>query len=395
MKKGSRINIRQIGMLIFLALVVIIFQIATKGVLLSPMNINNFIQQYSYIFIVTIGMLLVILTGNIDLSIGSVAAVCGAVAAFTIIKMGLPVPIGIIITLLAGALIGCWQGFWIAYFKIPAFIVTLSGQMLFRGVTMAILKSKTVSVFPDSYKYLASGYLPELFGKTELNGGTLNIMTAAIGITLILVLVISQIINRQSKLKLGLQVESNLSFYSKVIVSAVLIAGLTYVLATFKGIQAVLIALVLLTLVYHFITSRTIPGRQIYAYGGNAKAAQLSGIDTRLVLFGVFVNMGILAALAGIVTTGRMDAIMPDANEGLELDAIAACFIGGASSSGGIGTVLGSIVGGLFMSVLTNGMSLVGLDSPTRLMVKGGILLLAVIFDVLSKSKGSGSKQAA
>lgn len=383
-------NIRQYFMLIALVVVVLVFEVWTKGVLLQPLNVNNLIQQNSYILILAVGMLLVILTGNIDLSVGSVAAIAGAISAIFIVNLKMPVLPAILITLLLGVAIGCWQGFWIAYAKIPAFIVTLSGQLVFRGLTMVMLQGKTIAPFPEDYTYIAAGFLPDFMqNNTGLNGTTLGV-----GILCVAVFVVSQIYSRKTKQRYGLDVGSMTFFIIKVILISLVILGFAYLLAAYKGIESVLLLLAALVGIYGFITSRTIPGRYIYAYGGNAKAAQLSGISTKQVLFWVFVNMSMLAALAGIVFTGRLNAATPKAGSNFELDAIAACYIGGASSSGGIGTVGGAIIGGLIMGVLNNGMSIIGVSVDWQQVIKGLVLLFAVAFDVFAKNKAASVKAA-
>ncbi|MDF2877306.1 MAG: transporter permease [Clostridia bacterium] len=375
-------NIRQYAMGIALISIMVLFQILTKGILLKPLNVTNLILQNSYILVLAIGMFLCILTGNIDLSVGSVAAFVGAISAMLAIRMNLPVIPTIILSLFVGAVIGAWQGFWVAYVRIPAFIVTLAGMLIFRGLTMVILKGQTIAPFPQSYQIISSGFIPDLFGDSAL-----HIFTIIIGVVISVIYVISQLNKRKNTLKYNFEVSSKSWFIVQLIFIIVIINLFTYWLASYKGIPTVLILLAVLIAIYTFITNKTVPGRHIYAFGGNEKAAKLSGVKTNKVLFWVYVNMSVLSALAGIVFAGRLNAATPKAGVNFELDAIAACYIGGASASGGIGTVFGCIIGGLIMGVLNNGMSILGISIDWQQAIKGLVLLLAVAFDVYTKNK--------
>ncbi len=378
--------LKKYGMLIALVVLIAFFSVVTGGVMLLPTNITNIIQQNSYILILAIGMLFVILTGNIDLSVGSIVAVVGAVAGYVIVTMGIPVWAGILISLLIGALIGASQGYLIAYLKIPAFIVTLAGMLIFRGVTMVILSGATIAPFPSSFQFVAAGFiLPS--ATFTLGSLTLNIFSIAFGLICSALFVGFELKNRASKAKYGFDTASNLNFYGKIIITVLAFNFVTIKLALYKGIPAVLFLLIILVVVYTFIASKTIPGRHVYAIGGNQKAAKLSGVKTEKVLFWVYVNMGMLAAIAGIVVTGRLNAATPKAGNGYELDAVASCFIGGASASGGVGTVVGAVIGGLVMAVLNNGMSILGIGTDWQQIIKGGVLILAVLFDIKSKTK--------
>lgn len=376
-------NIRQYVMVIALIVVIILFQILTKGVLLKPLNISNLISQNAYILILAIGMLLCILTGgNVDLSVGSVAGFVGAISATMMLKMNVPVLPTIIVSIILGLIIGCWQGFWIAYVGVPAFIATLAGMLIFRGLTLVVLKGTSLAPLPDGYTFLASGFIPDV---PML--GFKNILAIACGIIASILYVLKELNSRKNKRKYGFEVTPNAIFIPQVIAILVVINAFTYSLASYKGIPMVLIIVVLLVLVYSFVTMKTIPGRHIYAFGGNAKAAQLSGVNTKKVMFWVYANMGVLAALAGVIFTGRLNSATPKSGVNFELDAIAACFIGGASTSGGVGTVVGAMVGGLLMGVLNNGMSIMGISIDWQQAIKGFVLLAAVAFDVYSKSK--------
>ncbi|AGC69522.1 xylose transport system permease protein XylH [Thermoclostridium stercorarium subsp. stercorarium DSM 8532] len=376
-------NLRQYVMIIALVVVIIFFQIITGGILLSPLNITNIIQQNAYILILTTGMLLCILTcGNIDLSVGSVAGFIGAVSAVFILKINMPVFPAILISLLIGVLIGAWHGFWIAYVGVPAFITTLAGMLIFRGLTMVILQGMSLAPFPKSYTFISAGFIPDI---ANIEG--INLLAIITGIVASALYILSQVNDRKNKKKYNFEVSSTGAFLAKIAAIVAVINAFTYSLARYKGIPAVLIIVVSLVLIYSFITNKTIPGRHIYAYGGNPKAAKLSGVKTKKVLFWVYVNMGFLAALAGIIFTGRLNSATPKAGNGFELDAIASCFIGGASTTGGIGTVVGAIVGGLLMGVLNNGMSILGVSIDWQQAIKGVVLLAAVSFDVYSKSR--------
>lgn len=377
-------NMRQYAMLIALIVITILFQILTKGILLKPINVHRLILQNSYILILAIGMMLCILTGgNIDLSVGSMVAFIGATSALFSVKMGLPVLLSILLSLLLGILAGMWQGYWIAYVKIPAFIVTLAGMLVFRGIDNIILNGETIAL-PNLYVTIASGSLPDFIGG---EGSTLHLTTILIGFICSIIYVLLQFADRKNRIKYNFQVPTLTGFILQVSVLFVVINMFALWLARANGLPYIIIILTVLILVYSFITNRTVAGRHIYAMGGNAKTAELSGVKTKSILFWVYANMGLLAAVAGIVFAGRLNSASPIAGDGFELDAIAACFIGGASASGGIGTVVGAIIGGFIMGILNNGMSIMGINVFWQKIVKGLVLLLAVAFDVYSKSK--------
>ena len=366
----------------FIALIVIslLFQILTNGILLAPMNVARLIQQNSYILILAVGMLLCILTGNIDLSIGSVVAIVGAVVGVMVINMHMPVWIAIVTGLLLGIVIGAWQGYWIAYVKIPAFIVTLAGMLIFRGLATIILDGQTIGPFPESFQYMAQEYLPT-FG---LPGFT---STLLVGLVISILLVISQIRTRAEQIRYGIEVGSRTLFIVKNVVLVVVIMVASYWFTLFKGLPFILVILGVIAVIYAYISSKTVIGRHVYAIGGNEKAADLSGIKTKKVKFLVYTNMGLLSAVAGIVFSSRLNAAGPTAGVNFELDAIAACYIGGASASGGVGTIVGAVIGGLVMGVLNNGMSIVGVDMNWQQVIKGLVLLFAVAFDIINQSK--------
>ncbi|MCF0147196.1 MAG: sugar ABC transporter permease [Clostridium sp.] len=378
-------NVRQYAMLIALVVIIILFQILTKGILLVPMNVTNLILQNSYVFILSIGMTLCIVSsGNIDLSVGSVVAFIGALAGILIINKGMGVFPAVLICIAVGVLIGVWQGFWIAYVRIPAFIVTLAGMLLFRGLTVKLLQGLTLSPFPKSFQAISGGFFPDLFGGTNV-----NITTFVVGILLSLLYVYIEIKNRAERQKYNFELIPMPLCIAKIILIVSATMLVTYSLAIYKGIPIMFAIIATLVFIYTIIISKTIPGRYIYAMGGNEKSAKLSGINTNKVLFLVYVNMAVLSAIAAISFTSRLNAASPNAGTNFELDAIAACYIGGASAYGGVGTVVGAIVGALVMGVLNNGMSILGVGSDMQMAIKGLVLLLAVAFDVFSKRKAT------
>ncbi|QQZ60134.1 sugar ABC transporter permease [Paenibacillus sonchi] len=375
-------NIRQYGMIIALIFISVFFQILTDGILLKPLNVTNLILQNSYILVLAIGMVLVIITGHIDLSVGSVAAFIGALSAIMMVDMQMNPVLAVILSLLMGALVGAWQGFWVAYIKIPAFIVTLAGMLLFRGLTMIVLNGQSIAPFPKSFQKISSGFIPDLSG-----GSSLNVLTLIVGGVLSLLVVYQEFRNRKISVKYGFEQSSVWLSVAKAAALVIVINLFTMVLAQYNGIPNILVILLVLIVIYSFVMNHMTMGRHIYALGGNEKAASLSGVKTKRVTFWVFVNMGVLAALSGLVFAARLNSATPKAGTNFELDAIAACFIGGASASGGIGTVVGAIIGGLVMGVMNNGMSLVGLGVDWQQGIKGLVLLLAVGFDIYNKSK--------
>jgi len=379
-----RNNVRQYGMILALLAIIVFFELVTGGILLKPLNVTNLIQQNSYILILAIGMVIVIICGHIDLSVGSVAAFVGAVAAVMMVTYNVPFWLAIALCLLIGALVGAWQGFWVAYVRIPSFIVTLAGMLLFRGLTMIVLNGQSIAPFPKEFQYMSTGFFRDVFG-----GSGLHLLSVVIGLVLTALIVVMDIRSRRTQLKYGFDVLPMPWFVLKLVFIAAMINLFVYLLARYKGIPFILILLFALVVVYTFVMNRTVFGRHVYAIGGNEKAAALSGVRTKRVTFWVFVNMGVLAALSGLVYAARLNAGTPKAGVNFELDAIAASFIGGASMSGGIGTVIGAIVGGLFMGVMNNGMSLLGIGVDWQQGIKGIVLLLAVAFDIYNKNKSS------
>ncbi len=384
MKGLLRGNVRQYGMVIALVAIVVFFQIKTDGVLLRPLNVTNLLTQNASILILAIGMVMVIIARHIDLSVGSVAAFVGAVAAIMMTKWDLPWPIAVILCLALGALIGAWHGFWVAYVGIPAFIVTLSSMLLFRGLTLVVLDGATVGNLPQGFEDMGNGFLPEVGPDTGLAN-----LTLVIAALLALFLVFLEFRKRSSAIRYNFEVLPLPVFYAKLVAIVAVLFGFSYVLAQYRGLPVVGLILFVLIGIYSFIMERTIIGRHVYAIGGNVDAATMSGVRTRRIDFLVMTNMGLLAALAGMVTAARLTAANPKAGTNFELDAIAAAFIGGAAVTGGVGTVVGAIVGGFVMGVLNNGMSLMGTSIDWQQAVKGLVLLAAVAFDVWNKKRTS------
>ncbi|WTU04998.1 sugar ABC transporter permease [Kitasatospora sp. NBC_00070] len=375
-------NVRQYGMLGALALIVLLFQIWTDGILLQPLNITNLIQQNGYILILAIGMMIVIIAGHIDLSVGSLAAFVGAASAVMMVKGQVPWPVALVAALLIGALAGAWQGFWIAYIGIPSFIVTLAGMLLFRGGTQILLQGQSVAPFPAGFQKISSGFLPQVGPHTNYHN-----LTLLIGAAVLAVAVLQEVRGRRQAASYGLVLLPAGLFAAKLAAIAVAVLAFTLLLASYHGVPIVLLILGALLVGFGYLMRNSILGRHTYAIGGNEAAAKLSGVKSKRVVFLAFVNMGVLAALAGLVFAARLNAGTPQAGINFELEAIAAAFIGGASASGGVGTVLGAIIGGLVLGVLNNGMSLVGVGTDYQQVIKGLVLLAAVGFDVYNKRK--------
>ncbi|WP_225752905.1 multiple monosaccharide ABC transporter permease [Actinotalea sp. Marseille-Q4924] len=375
-------NIRQSGIYIAFVVIIALFTFITDGLLLNPNNLSNLVLQYSYILILAIGMVIVIIAGHIDLSVGSVVAVTGAISATIVIKNGLPWWMGVLAALAAGLVIGAWQGFWVAFVGIPAFIVTLAGMLLFRGLTLLILDNISLSPFGQPYTTIAAGFQNGLLGGPGYDVFTLVVFAIAVA-----AYAFSQWRARRGRIAYQQTVEAFPLFVLKIVVIGAVVMWFAYQLASSRGLPNVLILLAFLIVTYSLVTSRTVFGRHVYAIGGNLSAAQLSGVKVRWVNFFIFVNIGFLAAVAGVVFSSRSNAAQPAAGNMFELDAIAACFIGGAAVTGGVGKVTGAMVGGLIMAVMSNGMQLMGVDQSVQQVVKGLVLLLAVAFDVWNKRR--------
>jgi putative multiple sugar transport system permease protein len=375
-------NLREYGLLISLIAIMVFFQVMTNGTLFQPLNLTNLILQNSYIIVMALGMLLVIVAGHIDLSVGSVCGFIGGVAAVLMVNYEMNFILASIICLILGGIIGAAQGYWVAFHKIPSFIVTLAGMLVFKGLALAVLQGSSVGPFPAEFQLLSTGFIPDPFA-----GETLRIMSLIAGLLMAVVLLVVKVRGRADRIKHGMDNEPTLFFMLKNLVFATMIAAFSYLLSSYKGLPNVLIVMLLLMLVYDFVTSKTTVGRRIYALGGNEKAARLSGIKTERLTFYTFINMGVLAALAGLIFAARLNTATPKAGLGFELDVIAACFIGGASASGGVGKVLGAVIGAFIMGVMNNGMSIMGIGIDYQQVIKGLVLLAAVVVDVYNKNK--------
>ena len=375
-------NIREYGMLLSLVAIMAFFQYMTDGTLLKPLNLTNLILQNSYIVIMALGMLLVIVAGHIDLSVGSVSGFIGALAAVLMVNYNWNFATASLLCLVVGAVIGGAQGWFVAWLKIPSFIVTLAGMLVFKGLALALLQGQSVGPFPDDFQLLSSGFIPDFF-----HGETLRISSLAIGAIVAAVLFASKLRERAHHVRHAMEEEPAAFFLAKNIAFAAVIVWFCWMLASYKGLPNVLIVMFALMLVYDFVTRRTTIGRRIYALGGNAKAARLSGIKTERLAFLTFVNMGALSALAGLVFAARLNTATPKAGLGFELDVIAACFIGGASASGGVGKVLGAVIGAFVMGVMNNGMSILGIGIDYQQVIKGLVLLGAVCIDVYNQRR--------
>ncbi|MBT2539820.1 sugar ABC transporter permease [Streptomyces sp. ISL-44] len=382
MARALRGNLRQYGMLLALALIVLLFQFWTDGILLQPLNITNLIQQNGYILILAIGMMIVIIAGHIDLSVGSLAAFVGAAAAVMMVKHHAPWPVALVAALLIGALAGAWQGFWIAYLGIPSFIVTLAGMLLFRGGTQILLQGQSVAPFPKGFQNISSGFLPAVGPHTNYHN-----LTLLLGFVVLAVAILQEVRGRRRAASYGLEPLPAGLFLVKLGAITAAVVAFTLLLASYHGVPIVLLILGVLLVGFGYVMRNSILGRHTYAIGGNEAAARLSGVKSKRVVFLAFVNMGVLAALAGMVFAARLNAGTPQAGINFELEAIAAAFIGGASASGGVGTVIGALTGGLVLGVLNNGMSLVGVGTDYQQVIKGLVLLAAVGFDVYNKRK--------
>lgn len=368
-------------MIIVLIIVALFFTWQTQGRLLYPQNINNLIAQNAYVFVLATGMLLCILTGgNIDLSVGSVVCFAGAVGATLMVNKDMNIFVSIIAMLGVGLLVGVWQGFWIAYRRVPPFIVTLAGMLMFRGMSNVLLEGYTIAPMPQEYLNLFNSYIIDFFG-----GKGFNITSLVVGIVIAVIYTLMKFRQRASRIKKGYAADSLISDIAKCVAISAVVIALMWKLAMYKGIPNILVWIGVIVLIYGYITSKTTVGRHFYAVGGNEKAAKLSGINTDRVYFLAYANMGMLAAVAAMVTIARLNSANPTAGDSYEMDAIGSCFIGGASAYGGSGTIPGVIIGATLMGVINLGMSIMGIDANWQKVVKGLVLLAAVIFDVETK----------
>lgn len=378
-----RANMRQYGMIFALAAIVVLFQSLTGGILLKPLNVTNLVAQNSYILILAIGMVIVIIAGHIDLSVGSVVGFVSALSAVLIIQQHVPWQLAVAICLVLGAMAGAAQGYFVAYLGIPSFIVTLAGMLVFRGLTQFLLQGQSIAPFPKGFQQMSNGFLPEVGPNTDYHN-----ITLLMGLTVIVLIVLTEVRTRRQQQRYGFEVLPVGLSVAKVAALSVAVLVFTLLLASYRGAPVILLILAALLVLFSFAMRTSVFGRHAYAVGGNEPAARLSGINTKRVSFLVFANMGFLSALAGLAFAARLNAGTPNAGNSFELEAIAAAFIGGASASGGVGTVLGAIIGGLVLGVLNNGMSLLGIGTDVQQVIKGLVLLAAVAFDVYNKRKG-------
>ena len=380
-QKKVNLSLKQYCMVLALIAVYLIFAVITGGKNLAPMTVNNIIMHNGYVIILAVGMLLCVLTGNVDLGVGSVVATCGAVAGTLIVDFGVSSPVAMLASMAVGALFGAFVGFFVSKLEIPPFIVTLATMLMGRGLCYVILQAQTKGPLPDSYTWVSTGFLP------TIKVGGVDMICIAVAVVIAVFVVLGDLRAQAVAKKNGLPTVHTWQLAVKDIVIIGIEGFFFYKLGCYNGIPIMLILVAIVVAIYHFITTQTVAGRQIYAMGGNAKAARLSGINTQKVFFWVYANMGLLCGLAGIVLSARNASATPKAGDGFEMDAIASCYIGGAATSGGVGTIVGAVVGAFIMGILNIGMSLAGFDTNVQKIVKGAVLLGAVTVDLLSKRK--------
>lgn len=377
-------NIREYGMFIALFIIMITFSILTNGTFMSPRNLSNLINSTGYIAVLTIGMTLILIIRHIDLSVGFVAGFLGAIVAILMTSVKLNPVISILIILAIGIVIGLFYGFLIGKVGIPAFVVSLAGMLVFRGLLMlATQKTGTIIIPNDSFNDIGNGFIPD---PLKLVDGY-HSLSLLLGIAGIVLYIIAELRNRKNKQKYEFEVLSKSMFVSKLIFVSVLIGYVIWMLSRYNGLSWTVVIVLIVTAIYHFLTTKTVLGRQIYAIGGNSEAAKLSGINVKKVTYFVFASMSMLAALAGVLYTSRLQSATTTAGLGFELDAIAAAYVGGVSTSGGVGKITGSLIGALVMSSLTSGMNLMGVDISYQYIIRGIILVIAVVFDIITRRK--------
>lgn len=389
-----RQHMRKYGMLLALIVIMVYFGFSTNGVLFKPVNLTNVISQNSYIVIMSLGMLLIIVAGHIDLSVGYLSGFIGALVATMMVPWSLNPAVAFVLCLVAGGLIGAVQGYFVAYQKIPSFIVTLAGMLVFRGLMIALLGSVSIRI-PDGFQRISNGFLPDFLGRdglgialpADLFGANFHTTSFVVGLALAAFLVWLNVRTRNEHRAHGMEIEPSSIFLATNLFTVAAILALCFALATYRGLPNVLVIMGVLIAFYSFVATRTTVGRRIYALGGNEKATKLSGINTERLTFYTFVNMGVLSALAGMIYAARLTSATPKAGQGLELDVIAACFIGGASAYGGVGTVIGAVIGAFIMGVMNNGMSINGIGIDWQQVIKGLVLLAAVFVDIYNRNK--------
>lgn len=381
-KRLLKQNIREYGMYIALVVIMITFSIATGGLFMSSRNISNLINQTGYIAVLAVGMTLVMVIKHIDLSVGFLAGFLGAIAAILMMQLNVPIFVTILLVLFFGTLIGTFTGFLVAKMGIPAFVASLAAMLVFRGALLQVTEGTgTIVISKKAFNAIGNGYIPDLF---SVDG--LHILTLIIGLIGILGFVISEVKTRNDKMKYNFEVLSKTMFTIKLVAISAVIGYITWILAGYNGLSWTVVVVIAVVMVYHFITSKTVLGRHIYAIGGNAEAARLSGINVEKITMIVFASMGLLSALAGILFTARLQSATTTAGTLFELDAIAAAYVGGVSANGGVGKVTGSIIGAFVMASLVNGMNLIGVGISYQYIIRGVVLVAAVIFDVKTRN---------
>ena len=380
-KKEILKTLRAYSMVIVLVAIAVLFHFLTEGLIFTSMNLTNLILQNSYVVILILGMLPVILTGNVDLSVGAILSFVGAVAAILQVSLGWGTVPTLIVSLLIGIAAGAWNGLWIAKFDIPPFIVTLSTQLALRGLTMVVLNGASIGPFHDTFRWISSSFIAESIGMDPF------VLTLVLAIIACVVFAVVQLADRKAKVAHGVPVKPIRNTLVTIIILSAVIMALSLVMASYKGYPTVLLLMLVLTVIYNFVCNRTMFGRSLYAIGGNRKAAALSGIKDRKGMFLAYANMGLMSAVAALVYTARLNAATPKAGTGFELDAIAACYVGGASVSGGAGTIGGALIGCFVIAILNNGMSMMGVSADWQQTVKGLVILAAVAFDMIPKAK--------
>lgn len=377
-------NIREYGMFIALFVIMAFFTIATDGIFISSRNISNLVNQMGYIAVLAIGMTLVIVIRHIDLSVGFLAGFLGAIAAIGLTAWGLPIWIVIPLVLALGVVTGLLSATMIAKFGIPSFVATLAGWLIYRGALLqATLRTGTIIIPNKAFNAIGNGYIPDIPLEGFLPG--LHKLTLLLGLFAAVMIVFSAISNRKKKMAYDFDVPSKAMFILQLIFTVILVGAVTYVLAGYNGLSWTTVIVLVVTLIYDFITTKTFLGRHIYAVGGNPEAAELSGISVDKITYVVFGSMGMLTALSGMLFASRLQSATTTAGTGFELDAIAAAYVGGVSSAGGVGKVTGSLIGAIVMMSLTNGMNLMGIDISTQYIVRGAVLVIAVVFDVATR----------
>jgi putative multiple sugar transport system permease protein len=384
-KSLVKVNISEYGMYIALFVIMLVFTIMTDGLFISSRNISNLLDATGYIAVLAVGMTLVIVIRHIDLSVGFAAGFLGAIAAILLTQAGIPVLLTIPISLVLGIVVGLFNGVLVASIGIPSFVASLAGMLIFRGALLRVTeKTGTINVKNEQFNAIGNGYIPEL-----ANVGGLNLLSLILGAAFIVLYIAGEISKRRNKLKYGLEVVTNQLFVLKLVFVSAIIAYITWIIAGYNGFSWTVIIMLLVVVIYHFLTTKTVLGRNIYAVGSNPEAAHLSGINVKKITYIVFGSMGMLSALSGILYTSRLQSATTTAGTLFELDAIAAAYVGGVSAAGGVGKVTGSIIGAIVMASLSSGMNLLGVGISYQYMIRGGVLAAAVIFDVMTRKKRS------